>query len=52
MKTCVDIITKEAEHKEDKKEDGRRSTHKSHLTSAAMGSSVTNLTALSLLLTR
>ena len=50
MKTCVDIITKEAEHEEDKK-DGRRSTQKSHLT-AAMGSSVTNLTALSLLLTR
>ena len=51
MKTCAAIITKEAEHKEDKKEDARRSTQKSHLT-AAMGSSVTNQTALSLLLTR
>ena len=32
VKTCVDIINEEAEHKEDRTEDGRKSTKQSCLT--------------------
>ena len=34
VKTCVDIVNEEAEYKEDRKEDGRKSTQQSHLTAA------------------
>ena len=37
VKTCVDIINKETEHKDPRKEDGRKSTQQSRLTAAMTG---------------